>query len=80
MSNFTMVELTIPAEHRDAANRCAAVFDFDIGGAETFNSGGHSADGTLPITHYKVTTVIKPHYIPILTDPVQAMAALTQLE
>ena len=76
---YTTITLVIPAAHQRAANNCAALFDFDTGGAETFNRVGLSTDGTEPATHYMCRTAIKPHYIPILLDPVQALAALTQL-
>ena len=80
MSNFTMVDLTIPTAIREAANRCAAIFDFDTGGAETFNYATEmSATGEAPATHLMINTPIKPPYIAILQDPVQAMAALTAL-
>lgn len=76
---YTTITLVIPAAHQQAANKCAHVFDFDTGGAETFNQVGLSSDGKEPATHYMAHTAIKPHYIPVLIDPVQAMAALTSL-
>lgn len=79
-SEFTQVTLTIPIALRDAANNCAAIFDFDTGGHKTFDYAAEmSADGTAPATHLIISTPIKPHYIAILQDPVRAMAALTAL-
>ncbi len=77
--SYTTITLVIPAAHQQAANNCAHVFDFDTGGAETFNQVGLSADGTEPATHYMANTAIRPHYIPVLTDGVQAIPALNQL-
>ena len=77
--NYTTITLVAPTAYQQAANNCAHVFDFDVGGAETFNHVGLSADGSGPATHYMAHTAIRPHYIPVLTDPVQAMTALTSL-
>ena len=79
MSTFTMIQLTIPIEHAEAANRCAAILDFDTGGTNTFGSCRLSDTGQEPATHLMASTPIKPHYIPVLQDPARAMAALTQL-
>lgn len=76
---YTSMTLVIQAEHKRAANNCASIFDFDTGGADTFNQVALSSGGTDPATHYMASTAIRPHYIPILTDPVQAMTALTSL-
>jgi len=79
MSNWTRVILTIPAEHADAANRLAAIFDPDTGGADTFGTCGLSPTGESPATHYMANTLIKAEYLPALSDPEQAMTALTAL-
>ena len=73
------ITLTIPAEHVDTANRLAAIFDPDTGGAATFGGCGLSPTGEAPATHYMAATVIKEKYLPALTDPVSALAALTSL-
>lgn len=77
--SYTTITLVIPAAHQQAANKCAHVFDFDTGGAETFNHVGLSADGSKPATHYMSSTAIKPHYIPMILDPSAALQALSQL-
>ena len=79
MTNFVKVQLTVPVEVAEEANRCAAVFDFDQGGAATFGRCKQSATGELPVTHYKCNTAIRHHYLSLLTDPENAYAALLQL-
>lgn len=79
MSNWTRAILTIPAEHVDAANRLARIFDFDTGGAETFGACPLSPTGEAPATHYMANTQINAEYLPALTGPEQALAALTTL-
>jgi hypothetical protein len=80
MSNWTRAILTIPAEHVDAANRLARIFDFDTGGAETFGACALSPTGEAPATHYMANTQIKAEYLTVLSDPEQALAALTALD
>lgn len=79
MSDYIQTKLTIPSAHKDAANRLAAIFDFDEGGINTFGPCMLSTDGMSPGTHYMCSTAIKPVYLAILTDPVQTMSALTSL-
>ncbi|MAC14285.1 MAG: hypothetical protein CL539_06340 [Alcanivorax sp.] len=79
MSLFTTITMTIPVEHAAAANRCAAIFDFDVGGAETFKACRLSATGQEPATHIMASTVIKPEYVSVLQDAEQVMPALTHL-
>lgn len=79
MGNWTRVILTIPAEHVDAANRLARLFDPDTGGADTFGVCALSPTGETPATHYMANTQIKAEYLPVLSDPEQALAALTAL-
>jgi len=79
MSNWTRVILTIPIEHVDAANRLARIFDPDTGGADTFGVCALSPTGEAPATHYMANTQIKAEYLPVLSDPEQALAALTAL-
>lgn len=73
------VTMTIPAEHVEAANRLAAIFDPDTGGARTFGGCGLSPTGEAPATHYMASSAIKSQYLTALTDPAAAMAALTAL-
>lgn len=77
--NWVHTTLTIPAEYVDIANRLAAIFDPDTGGSATFGGCGLSPTGAAPATHYMAATVIKEQYLPSLTDPVSALAALTSL-
>jgi len=79
MSNWTRIRLTIPAEHRDAANRLAAIIDPDIGGGETFGACAMSPTGENPCTHYHASTLIRPSYVGILTDPASMGPALAAL-
>lgn len=79
MKTWTRVILTIPAEHVDAANRLAHIFDFDTGGANTFGACQLSPTGELPATHYMANTQINDVYLDALTDPTQAMTALNAL-
>ena len=79
MSHWTHVTLTIPAEHVEAANRLARIFDPDTGGADTFGVCALSPTGEAPATHYMASTQIKAEYLPMLSDPEQALAALTTL-
>jgi|TARA_R100000501_G_C2583823_1_gene86129 hypothetical protein len=79
MSNWTRVILTIPAEHVDAANKLASIFDPDTGGASTFGACALSPTGEAPATHYMANTQIKTEYLPVLSDPEQALSALTAL-
>jgi len=79
MSNWTRVILTIPAEHVDAANRLARIFDPDTGGASTFGACALSPTGEAPATHYMANTLIRQDYLSTLDDPEQALAALTAL-
>lgn len=79
MSDYEWIDLTIPVAIKDAANNCAAIMDFDSGGGSTFGSCGVAATAEGPVTHYTSNVPMKPHYIPLLKDPVQAMAALTAL-
>lgn len=77
MTEYTIATLTIPAEYMDAANKCAAVFDPDTGGAESFGACRMSPTGDEPATHYMASGAIKSQYIPLLTNPDHAFAALT---
>lgn len=80
MSEFVTVTLTIPIALRAAANRCAAILDFDTGGHKTFDYAVEmSVDGSGPATHLMISAPLKPQYIAMLNDPVLAMAALTAL-
>tara|TARA_Y100001001_G_scaffold99400_1_gene97163 strand:+ start:9941 stop:10303 length:363 start_codon:yes stop_codon:yes gene_type:complete len=79
MKTWTRVILTIPAEHRDAANRMAALFDYDTGGGDTFGACALSPTGEEPATHYMANTLIRQDYLSTLDDPEQALAALTAL-
>ena len=79
MTEYTIATLTIPAEYMAAANKCAAIFDPDTGGAESFGACRVSPTGDEPATHYMASGAIKSQYIPLLTNPEQAFAALTQL-
>lgn len=79
MSTYIPIVLTIPAALKDTANRLAAIFDFDIGGSDTFDSCALSLTGTAPATHYMASTAIKPHYVAILTDETLALSALEML-
>lgn len=77
--NWAHVTLTIPAEYVDTANRLAAIFDPDTGGSSTFGGCGLSPTGEAPATHYMAATAIKAQYLPALSEPVSALAALTSL-
>ena len=79
MSNWARVILTMPVEHFDAANRLARIFDPDTGGANTFGACALSPTGEAPATHYMANTQIKTEYLPVLSDPEQALSALTAL-
>ncbi len=79
MKTWTRAILTIPVTCAPAANRLARIFDFDTGGAETFGACALSPTGEAPATHYMASTQIKAEYLPVLSDPEQALAALTAL-
>tara|TARA_Y100001963_G_C6740256_1_gene428574 strand:- start:1081 stop:1461 length:381 start_codon:yes stop_codon:yes gene_type:complete len=79
MSEYVRVQLVVPVEIVDAANRVASIFDPDTGGANTFGTVELSSTGDAPATHYMANTLIKPQYIPMLTDSAQAIPALNQL-
>ena len=79
MKSFTRIVLVVPASLRDAANRLASVFDFDTCGADTFGACALSPSGEAPATHYMASTQINAGYLPALSDPEQALAALTAL-
>lgn len=77
--SYVRVFLTIPVSCKDAANRLASIFDFDVGGGSTFGACPMSPTGLPPATHYMACTPIKPEYLDALIDPQTAMAALTHL-
>ena len=79
MSDYVRVQLVVPVEIVDAANRVASIFDPDTGGANTFGTVELSPTGEAPATHYMANTLIKAEYLPLLTSYEQALAALTQL-
>ena len=77
--SYVRVFLTIPVSCKDAANRLASIFDFDVGGGSTFGACPMSPTGLPPATHYMACTPIKPEYLDALIDPQTAMVALSQL-
>lgn len=79
MSEYVREKLTIPVAIAEQANRCAAVFDPDVGGADTFGACELSATGDAPATHYMCKTAIKPAYLPMLQDAEAAFPALVAL-
>lgn len=79
MPRYTTEKLTIPVAIAEQANRCAAVFDPDVGGADTFGACGLSATGEAPATHYMCSTAIKPAYLPMLQNAEAAYPALVAL-
>jgi len=79
MSEYTFAILTIPVAHKDVANRVASLFDPDTGGYKTFGLVEVSVNGVPPATHYQASGAIKTVYLPLISDPVQAFAALNQL-
>jgi hypothetical protein len=79
MSEYIRTKLTIPVEIADEANRVASVFDPDVGGGDTFGIVELSPTGEPPATHYMANTLIKPQYLPVLSNYEQALAALTHL-
>ena len=76
---WTRVVLTIPAEHVDAANRLAALFDYDVGGGDTFGACALSPTGQEPATHYMASTQLNDVYLGGLTNPEQINTVLTAL-
>jgi hypothetical protein len=79
MKKWNRVNLTIPTSHAPAANRLARIFDFDTGGRDTFGACALSPTGEAPATHYMANTQMKAEYLPVLSDPERALAALTAL-
>jgi hypothetical protein len=79
MSEYVRTKLTVPVEIADAANRIASVFDPDTGGGDTFGTVELSPTGEAPATHYMANTLVKPEYLPVLSDQAQALASLTHL-
>ncbi|WP_272974788.1 hypothetical protein [Alcanivorax jadensis] len=79
MSDYVDVILVIPLQVVEQANRVATVFDPDTGGEHTFGGCLLSPDGAAPATHSMASTIMKPEYMAILSDPEQAFAALAQL-
>jgi hypothetical protein len=79
MSEYIRTKLTVPVEIVDTANRVAAVFDPDTGGADTFGTVELSPNGEAPATHYMANTLVKKQYLPVLSSYEQALASLTHL-
>lgn len=79
MKTWTRITLTIPAEHLDAANRLAHIFDYDTGGSQTFGGCPMSPTGQEPATHYTASGQFNVEYLDQLTDPEAAMETLILL-
>tara|TARA_R110000851_G_C13102500_1_gene568915 strand:- start:507 stop:869 length:363 start_codon:yes stop_codon:yes gene_type:complete len=79
MSGWARVLIAVPGDIKTAANRLADIFDPDTGGTDTFGFCALSPTGQPPATHYMASTQINAEYLPALTDPEQALAALTAL-
>lgn len=79
MKNWVQVRIKLPVEAADAGNAVASVFDYDVGGANTFAGSGWSATGQPPATHHVADTLISPDYLAIINDPAQSKVVLDSL-